>query len=225
MRKKNLTKAVETTVAPNPKEVDIWVEPKDDDTVSLKYYDYHDKEWKGGSDENGVNGEITNNILFNTAYLRVYAYDNGSAGAIMPGVSCSIDFNNKTVSYTKWRFDEDLTNTYESHVLQFEEVETTDIMTFEKLHYYKVDVFKTFGYSNTSNLNIQLTAAYRPDLSAEEQPCSYRCYDTHHNGDYLNSRITEGDTMTHFSDSVASLSDITYIRVHLPENTLDLRIY
>lgn len=50
MRKKNLTKAVETTVAPNPKEVDIWVEPKDDDTVSLKYYDYHDKEWKGGSE-------------------------------------------------------------------------------------------------------------------------------------------------------------------------------
>lgn len=53
MRKKNLTKAVETTVAPNPKEVDIWVEPKDDDTVSLKYYDYHDNEWKGGdSDSN-----------------------------------------------------------------------------------------------------------------------------------------------------------------------------
>ena len=50
MRKKNLTKAVETTVAPNPKEVDIWVEPKDDNTVSLKYYDYHDDEWKGGSD-------------------------------------------------------------------------------------------------------------------------------------------------------------------------------
>lgn len=53
MRKKNLTKAVETTVAPNPKEVDIWVEPKDGDTVSLKYYDYHDKEWVGGSDGEG----------------------------------------------------------------------------------------------------------------------------------------------------------------------------
>lgn len=50
MRKKNLNKAVETTVAPNPKEVDIWVEPKDDGTVSLKYYDYHDNKWVGGSD-------------------------------------------------------------------------------------------------------------------------------------------------------------------------------
>lgn len=59
MRKKNLNKAVETTVAPNPKEVDIWVEPKDDDTVSLKYYDYHDNEWKGGSDGGSNEGGST----------------------------------------------------------------------------------------------------------------------------------------------------------------------
>lgn len=64
MRKKNLTKAVETTVAPNPKEVDIWVEPKDDNTVSLKYYDYHDKEWKGGSEGGSSSGSGDNNFKY-----------------------------------------------------------------------------------------------------------------------------------------------------------------
>lgn len=63
MRKKNLTKAVETTVAPNPKEVDIWVEPKDDDTVSLKYYDYHDNEWKGGDSDSNEELNIAGQIL------------------------------------------------------------------------------------------------------------------------------------------------------------------
>lgn len=50
MRKKNLNKALESITAPNPKEVDIWVEPKDDDTVSLKYYDYHEDKWVGAED-------------------------------------------------------------------------------------------------------------------------------------------------------------------------------
>lgn len=63
MRKNNLTKAVETTVAPNPKEVDIWVEPKDDDTVSLKYYDYHDNEWKGGNDGGDSNDDEVSGII------------------------------------------------------------------------------------------------------------------------------------------------------------------
>ena len=76
MRKKNLTKAVETTVAPNPKEVDIWVDPKDDNTVSLKYYDYHDGKWIGGSGS-GSSDKIKYFMLTNYNYAELFQFEEG----------------------------------------------------------------------------------------------------------------------------------------------------
>ena len=75
MRKKNLNKALESITAPNPKEVDIWVEPKDDDTVSLKYYDYHEDQWVGAEGSNGDNSDVEEALLYfkdGTAYSYYY---------------------------------------------------------------------------------------------------------------------------------------------------------
>lgn len=83
MRKKNLNKALESITAPNPKEVDIWVEPKDDDTVSLKYYDYHEDQWVGAEDnDSGVEqcGIVLwlVNMYGNALEIKIEKIDNGS---------------------------------------------------------------------------------------------------------------------------------------------------
>lgn len=219
MRKKNLTKAVETAIAPNPKEVDIWIKPEDNGAVQLKYYDYSDEQWKNTS-ANNSNSSIA---PFNVCYVKISAYDKDSAGAVVPVIKACIDFNTKQIYYITTGHGDDL-SAYYSGISPFEEVRQMDIMTMEEEHFYKVTLLDAFDECNSSGLSFQFTAVYHSDSPAYEQSSlNYRLNTSHE--EYTACEATADSFTTSYNYSTVGIEALNYVSVYLLNNNIPLRIY